>query len=76
MSIRKASLVLPTFDIAASITNEFGKHFNTYEFLKLTPRSSVEPTAIFLRSQMLFKKSNGTVIARLAIDGSRQPRES
>ena len=77
MSIRKASFLLPTPDIAAGITKELGKHFNTYESLKLIPRSSVEPTAIFLRSQMLIKKkSNGTITARLAIDGSRQPRES
>lgn len=71
MSIRRASLVLPTPDIAAGIAKELGKHFDTYESLKLIPRCSVEPTAIFLRSQMLIKKkSNGTVIARLAIDGS------
>ena len=61
----------------SDISKELGKHFHTYESLKLIPRSNVEPTAIFLRSQMLIKKkSNGLVTARLAIDGSRQPRAS
>ena len=77
MSIRRTSLLLPVPDIAAGISKELGKHFHTYESLKLIPRSNVEPTAIFLRSQMLIKKkSNGFVTARLAIDGSRQPRAS
>ena len=77
MSIRRASLLLPAPDITAGIVKELSKHFDTYESLKLIPRASVEPTAIFLRSQMLIKKkSNGLVTARLAIDGSRQPRES
>ena len=77
MSILKASQLLPASDIAAGIAKELGKHFDTYQSLQLIPRSSVEPKAIFLRSQMLIKqKSNGIVIARLAIDGSRQPRES
>ena len=77
MSIRKASLLLPALDIEAGISKELGKHFHTYESLKIIPRSDIEPTAIFLRSQMLIKKkSNGLVTARLAIDGSRQPRAS
>lgn len=77
MSIRKASTILPASDIAAGITKELEKHFSTYKSLTLLPRSQVEATAIFLRSQILIKrKSNGLVTARLAIDGSRQPRES
>lgn len=77
MSIRLASKLLPENEISASITKELNKHFQTYESFTLIPRSSVEPTAIFLRSQMFIKKkSNGLVTARLAIDGSHQPRES
>ena len=72
MSIRRASLLLPAPDITAGIVKELSKHFDTYESLKLIPRTSVESTAIFLRSKMLIKKkSNGLVTARLAIDGSR-----
>jgi hypothetical protein len=77
MSIRKASLLLPTADVATGISKELGKHFDTYQSLTLIPHSSVETKAIFLRSQMLIKKkSNGLITARLAIDGSRQPPES
>ena len=77
MSIRKASLLLPTADVATGISKELKKHFDTYQSLTLIPHSSVETKAIFLRSQMLIKKkSNGLITARLAIDGSRQPPES
>ena len=77
MSIRKASIILPAPDIIKGITKELEKHFTTYKSLTLIPRSQVEPTEIFLRSQIFIKKkSNGLVTARLAIDGSRQPRAS
>ena len=77
MSIRKASIILPAPDITKGIAKELEKHFTTYKSLTLIPRSQVEPTAIFLRSQIFIKKkSNGLVTARLAIDGSRQPRAS
>ena len=77
MSIRLASLLLPANEIAAGIEKELSKHFTTYESLKLITRSSIEPAAVFLRSQMFIKKkSNGLVTARLAIDGSHQPRET
>lgn len=77
MSIRRATPIFPAADISAGISKELGKHFQTYKSLKLIPRSSIEDKAVFLRSQMfLKKKSNGLITARLAIDGSRQPRST
>ena len=77
MSIHCATSIFPAADISAGISKELGKHFKTYKSLKLIPRSSIEDKAVFLRSQIfLKKKSNGLVTARLAIDGSRQPRST
>ena len=77
MSIRRATPIFPAADISAGISKELNKHFETYKSLKLIPRSSIEEKAVFLRSQMfLKKKSNGLITARLAIDGSRQPRDT
>jgi hypothetical protein len=77
MSIRKASTLYPASDISAGIAKELGKHFTTYKSLKLISRAEIEPTAVFLRSQMFIKqKSSGLITARLAIDGSKQPRKT
>ena len=77
MSIHRASSLYPAPDISAGIAMELGKHFTTYKSLKLISRAQIEPTAVFLRSQMFIKKkSNGIITARLAIDGSKQPRQT
>ena len=77
MSIRRATSTFPASDISSGISKELGKHFITYKSLKLIPRSAIEEKAVFLRSQIfLKKKSNGLITARLAIDGSKQPRRT
>ena len=77
MSIRRAKSIFPAAEISSGISKELGKHFDTYKSLKLIPRSCIEEKAVFLRSQIfLKKKSNGLITARLAIDGSRQPRST
>ena len=77
MSIRRATSIFPASDISSGISKELGKHFVTYKSLKLIPRSAIEKKAVFLRSQIfLKKKSNGLITARLAIDGSKQPRST
>ena len=77
MSIRKASQLYNATDISAGISKELCKHFTTYESLTLLPRHAIEPNAVFMRSQIFIKKkSNGLITARLAIDGSTQPRKT
>ena len=77
MSIRRAKSIFPAAEISSGISKELGKHFETYKSLKVIPRSCIEEKAVFLRSQIfLKKKSNGLITARLAIDGSRQPRST
>ena len=77
MSISRASHLFPASDISAGISKELGKHFETYQSLTLLDRPQIEPNAVFLRSQMFIKKkSSGLITARLAIDGSKQPRNS
>ena len=51
--------------------------FVTYKSLTLLNYPQIEANAVFLRSQMFIKKkSTGLITARLAIDGSKQPRSS
>jgi hypothetical protein len=77
MSIRKASQLYNATDISAGISKELCKHFTTYKSLTLLPRHAIEPNAVFMRSQIFIKKkSNGLITARLAIDGSTQPRKT
>lgn len=77
MSIRHASLLYPTDEMTAGISKELAKHFTTYKSLKLISRSDIVSKAVFLRRQIFIKKkSTGIITAGLAIDGSKQPRES
>lgn len=77
MSISRASRLYPASEISAGISKELDKHFKTYKSLTLLDRPQIEPNAVFLRSQIFIKKkSTGLITARLAIDGSKQPRTS
>ena len=65
-------------DVKAAFEKEvIYKQFTKYKALELINYKDIEPNAVRLRSQMLYKKKvNGTISGRLPADGSSQPPDS
>jgi len=77
MSITNSMQRLGTTLTRGGISKEFDKIFNKYKTLKPIAWSDIEPDAVYLRGQVLMKKkADGRVTGRLAIDGSRQPKDT
>lgn len=77
MPLRTALHVFPPAPLKVALEKEITKHYRTYCSLRSISPEHVDANAVFLRPQLLVKqKLDGSVSARLPLDGSQQPADT
>lgn len=77
VSVKQAILLWGADLVNAAVEIETNKILVTYRSMRPIQQSQMAKDGVYLRSMLLIKqKSNGTISARMPIDGSHQPTDS